>query len=410
MRHPERRLPGTPEGIGRGPDGLLVAAGTATTVDVLYHLWLLDPRVLDALEAAHSDALDSWPALVDALRTAQVHDAAWEGAVQRIKGYTGEQLLAEALRDQGHVVELAATPNQEGWDALVDGQPVQFKAGLDPGGIEAHLAAHPDIPIVTVAEHAEAYGDVEGVVVLDVSGQTVQDLTRDTLEAAASMPDAVFDLPVITLMVSGGRNTMRALRGHRSPREALVQTVVDTASVGIGAATGGKAGFVIGGGVLGPLGAALGMLAGGLGGTLLGRRVARLRDRRFLRRARRELSRALREFVPAYLEAHRHQVAHLEAQAKRLLESTRWIDHLLPRAGKGYRVALATRLRGRARALRRAGWRLRWQALTSWWRLPHTGGRWRSEFVPLYSPRLLEVEARIRKAELEVAKQMLRLT
>lgn len=59
-------------------------------------------------------------------------EASIAGAMERLEGYTAERIVAAHLVAQGHIVEFADIPNQEGWDILVDGHPIQVKCVMDP--------------------------------------------------------------------------------------------------------------------------------------------------------------------------------------------------------------------------------------------------------------------------------------
>ncbi len=135
-----------------------MASASVTLADAVFQLHRIDPGVLKAIDAAKGgQAFDNYNQLVKQVESVTSRgESAAQGLVSNYKGYYGEQILADTLRANGHHVEMADSPNQEGWDALVDGQPVQFKVGLGTSGIEEHLAKNPDIPVFTVGEHASS--------------------------------------------------------------------------------------------------------------------------------------------------------------------------------------------------------------------------------------------------------------
>ena len=302
----------------------LVAGGAVTVLDALYRLSRIDGDVIDAIDAAHGgNDFDSANELVahinDAMESGGAHG---EGLVSLYKGHLGEARLADALRARGHNVELAPIPNQEGWDALVDGQPVQFKVGLDPSGVEQHLAKYPDIPVVTVAEHAGSFADGADVMALpEVSGGAVEETTRETLESIEGIDElgkiAAIDIPIVTFGVSTYRNGKRVVQGRATVSEAAKDTAVDVGSVGVGSAIGAKAGATLGL-LLGPIGAGALGLTGGIAGAVGGRIVAKTIYRRKLARYELDLEENLAAYSEAVVAGLNRQRRLLDARATRL--------------------------------------------------------------------------------------------
>jgi len=60
-----------------------------------------------------------------------------------VQGYFADQTASNVLGSQAHT-RLPALSNKPGYDLLVDGNPVQIKAALDPQAIRDHLQAYPD--------------------------------------------------------------------------------------------------------------------------------------------------------------------------------------------------------------------------------------------------------------------------
>lgn len=298
-----------------GPLGSAGLAASWSVGEVLWRIHHWDPTVLEALERVE-DPQDSWE-LLAAIRE-RVHSAdSLEGLVSYYKGFAGEEVLADQLRQMGHEVELALETNQEGWDALVDGHPVQFKAGLDPDAIAEHLERYPDIPVFTVAEHAERFADHQMVIPLDVSGAEIEQITRDTVLAVEGVadPDVGLGFPLMTLLVVGGRNAWRCLRGGVDAKTAAEHAALDfagaTAGFGVGQVLGGTVGAV-----LGPAGAVVGGWVGGVIGSFFGRMGTDWFKHRHLRAAVGQLEGALLELPPTFVDCAA-QAARWSAQAAR---------------------------------------------------------------------------------------------
>lgn len=286
--------------------GTVMAAGGVTVADAVFQLHRIDPGVLKAIDAAKGgQAFENYNQLVEQVESvAGRGKAAVQGLVSNYKGYYGEQILADTLRANGHHVEMADSPNQEGWDALVDGQPVQFKVGLGTGSIEDHLAKNPDIPVFTVGEHAQAYADNDMVTAVEgTSGSEIQETVEHTLEGIDGLDDVAFDFPLVTLMVSGAKNARLVAKGHSDGWTAVEYTVADTVAVGGGGAIGGKTGAVIGGLLGGPFGAAVGGIIGGIGGAMAGRSLSNDYKEQGLRQAQSSLESALARHPAAYAQA-----------------------------------------------------------------------------------------------------------
>lgn len=287
-------------------DPVIAGAGAITAVDAVWALSQVDPRVLDAIDFAHgSKAFQSYPELVHHVEDVVGRgDAALTGMVSQYKGYFGELAVADHLRAQGHLVEMSTSPNEAGVDAVVDGQPVQIKSGLESSAVTEHLEKYPDVPVITVAEHAEVFDGAEMVTVLpDVSGAALEASTRETLDGIGDLSEVGFDFPLITAAISGATNIAAVARGTRDLETALEFTGADTVGVGGGGFVGAKTGGLAGAAVAGPFGAAVGAVLGAVGGSVAGRKLAKLFKERGLRAARTELNTTLAELPEAFGEA-----------------------------------------------------------------------------------------------------------
>lgn len=201
-------------------------SGGAVLLDVFVSLVRVDPALFDAIDHAHgSQAFDSFDHLqAHVSEVLDRGDLAARGLRAQYGGALGEILAAEHLREAGHAVEFAPTPNQEGWDLLVDGQETQVKVGLDTGPIEAARAEHPDIDIVTVEEHADAFAGTE-IAILPLSRQDIADTTADSLDAMTAVGDLALALPLIGGIIDVVL-TRRAVDAGRMSREEGAANVV----------------------------------------------------------------------------------------------------------------------------------------------------------------------------------------
>lgn len=247
------------------------AVALALGLGGLYSWSQIDDSVLDALLAASPGASDSLWGLQELAETT----AAKAGAMTRLSGYVAEQQVALDLTRQGHEVEFPATPNQPGYDLLVDGQPVQVKCTLDADYALEHFERYPDIPLIVNAELAEKLGDHPMVYVDEhLSHAQVAEATTESLDALADFANAddLLPIPFISVVFAGVRN-YGDLKAGRIDGDAYLKRVgVDAAyrTVGgtIGATIGGALGSIFPGPgtVLGAsFGALIGSMAGGTG-------------------------------------------------------------------------------------------------------------------------------------------------
>ncbi len=360
-RQLERQLADVPPDLAKRWTRDPVIAGVAgvTAIDAIHGLSQIDPSVLEAIDAAHgAKAFESYPELVEHVQdVAGRGDAAFSGMVSQYKGYLGEQAVAEHLRAQGHHVEMPDAPNEAGIDAWVDGQPVQIKSGLDASGISEHLERYPDVPVITVAEHADAFAGEEMVTVLpEVSGATLEATTTETLQGIEGVGDFALDIPIITAVISGATNIYRVARGDSDIGTAAEFTAADTIGVGFGGVAGAKAG-ALAGSFLGPIGAAVGAIGGGIGGALFGRQLSGLFKERKLRAAQKDLRTALMEIPRAHLEALESKEWALEQHARSVQPRGLW-PWLWPNGGWVVRRKIADRYRAWAWRCRVAASRL----------------------------------------------------
>jgi hypothetical protein len=284
------------------------------TLDALsqgYYDWLkVDDRAADAIKFALGKGGNSFKDIYSAAISAADSD----GALDRLKGYVGEQVAAKDLAEQGCVVSFPDSPTQEGFDLIVDGAPIQVKTTLVESNIRNALEVHPDIPVLVPIELLDRpIATTENVIFSpNFSHQLAEDITGDSIEA---ITDLGIDLPIPILTVAFvGYRKIKEVSGGKDPQLALIEGVAEVSCVGVGVTVGGAAGLTAGtaaaaagvggfvswgsaaavggslaatiggkygalaGGaaflILGPLGAVAVAAAGGLGGAWLGHALA----------------------------------------------------------------------------------------------------------------------------------------
>ena len=305
------------------------------TGQALYHLSQIDGRVLASIDKIYEpQSTNTYRQIIDHLNEKRgAGEAAWDGAVSKYKGEYGELLIAEHLTAAGHLVDPAEINNQEGWDAAVDGHLVNFKAGLRPEVINEHLRVFPDIPVITVVEHAETFATNPLVTAVDVSGQAIFDTTEATMQSAVGMGDFVEGVPFITMVTSSIRNFAPVVKGrHDDWQTAAKYTVADTAGIGGGAAAGAKIGATIGA-FGGPVGAAALAVLGALAGAVGGRSVAKAFKERGLREVQREIDPTIETYGQLYLGGLEEKATALELRSRRFVGNFSLLRWIMPSVG-----------------------------------------------------------------------------
>ena len=252
------------ERTGINRDSVGVAA--VSVGDLLYSLAAIDPDVVAAADFSSSGEIeDSFDFAVNLLGRM---DDQWggresfDGLVESQKGYLMEQLAATKLAADGHVVEVPDTPNQPGWDMIVDGQPFQVKCLTDWRGLEDHFKTYPDIPVLVnsdlIGEYEKWPADWKDNVFF-LEGHTNELLSRVTERSYLEARDvADNDVPEIALAYVAARQVWKLKTGEVTASQAASHLLIEgSARFGL-AVTGGIVGTSIGLLVLGPAGALVG--------------------------------------------------------------------------------------------------------------------------------------------------------
>jgi hypothetical protein len=290
-----------------------IDSSVALTFDALsqgFYNWIqIDDRAINALKFALGSGDYGFNEIyLSASRAAEnVH------ALERFKGYVGEQITAGDLVANGYVVSFPDSPTQAGYDLLVDGHPVQVKTTLMDADIHEALALHPDIPVMVPTELMDSMGGTDNVIFTPgFSHELAEQVTQDNIEAITDLGNSM-PIPIFTLGFIGYRKIREVSQG-KNIKMAIIEGSVELGgvtivgglggfvglkagvaagaagaavgkTVGYGAAAaigtlmtvkGGKVGALAGGLaflVLGPLGAVAVGAAGALGGAMIGRHL-----------------------------------------------------------------------------------------------------------------------------------------
>jgi hypothetical protein len=278
LAQPIRQSTGIRGFVGRSRGPLLGLETTSyaslTLGEFLYDYIRIDPTVVRGVEFARSADVDSVLSFARFADTkADLAGQHLQGLTANLHGYVAEQVAAQHLVAQGHDVLFPTTPNNPGWDLLVDGHPFQVKCLADSAGVLEHIQKYPDIPIIVNEELAAQVGDHAGVYVDPaLHHDAVWMATTTSLEHGRELAD--FEIPWISLGVSGAFNFYYLLRGDTDLSGMLTCTASDTAGRTAAGWAGKAVGATLGLFLFGPAGAIIGGGVGAVGGASAGRRMA----------------------------------------------------------------------------------------------------------------------------------------
>jgi hypothetical protein len=240
-----------------------------TLGDFLYDYIRIDPTVVEGIDFARATDLDNMVSFAHfAKQYEELAGEALAGSINQMQGYVAERLVAQHYTAQGHDVSFPEAPNQKGWDILLDGKEAQIKNWTSKEGVLDHLETYPDIPVIANAELADELAGTPNVYIdPELHHDEVVEATKTALDRGAELGD--FEIPWISLAVSGAANLQHWARGNTDMQGLLTNTATDTmgrtvcgvagkySGAAIGSLLFGPAGFIVVGGVGAILGAAV---------------------------------------------------------------------------------------------------------------------------------------------------------
>lgn len=259
----------------------IIGTGTVTFADYFYNMSQIDPDVVSAIDFSRKNT--EFRTFEDVRNFVKLNHESLSntGSLQALKGFTGEQIVADYLRSQGHIVEFPNQINQEGYDLIVDGNKFQVKwVGEDSRAITEHFEKYPDIPVYTSMEMAEEYGDNPMVNTLPFSSDDALESGTDTVNSFDSIGDgSAMGIPVLTMCTSTYSAYKKVKSDSMSINEALKYVALDTVAVGGGGYAGATLGFEAGA-MLAPatggISVVIAPVIGGIVGAFAGRKIISL--------------------------------------------------------------------------------------------------------------------------------------
>jgi hypothetical protein len=226
-----------------------------TLGDIAYSAAAIRPEVIAAADFSRLENLGDPVAFAEAAKKiVELAPEGFAGAMNNLKGYVAEQLVAAELVAQGHDVEFPETANQEGWDILVDDHEFQVKWHDSLEGLERHFSRY-EYPVLA---NSELFGKVPNewadrvFFVEGYSDELVTQVTEQSVEAGAGMLNP--DVPALAIALSAGRSLYAFNQGRVTGVQAVEQILIDGSTRAGLAVLGGYAGAGIGYVVFGPAG------------------------------------------------------------------------------------------------------------------------------------------------------------
>lgn len=321
-------------------DGLAAGAADALlgSLDELRAFLAIDPTVVAAMDFWLNEDLASFNNLQAVVAAAQeMGPEAYANWFTTLQGYVGELVAADVLREQGFDVAFPDTPNNPGWDLLINGQPFNVKVGTSTQHILEHFERYPDIPVITSTELAERLPEeLQGqVLALDeLDHDAIAGLTQRTLEGVAEF-DFAPSFPVVTALVSAWREVRLLWEGKTDGATSLKNLGLDILGTGGGGFLGAKLGAALGTLVSPGAGTLAGALLFGVLGSMTGRSITNGLKEAAYRQAVEAYEKARKEAQGRLEEAHRAAVRDVQDQVRQAqLQLRRELDEI-ERARRG---------------------------------------------------------------------------
>jgi hypothetical protein len=295
------------------------AYAALTFGDLLYDWIRIDPQVVNALDfvrVANLGDIFSFARHADSLQA--LGEAARLGNITQLQGYVAERMVAGMLRAQGAEVAFPDSPDQPGYDLIVNGENFQIKCLNDPSGVYEHICRYPHIPALVNEELAKYFPDEDRVMALPgLSHAEVHQVTESSLQAGADLLD--LQIPFFSLTLQAACNAIVMARGHTDWRTSLENIGIDS----LARMAFSKAGAVVTGATVGLIGITGGWLAvvapifGAVGGYAGGKRTADTVKRLLCRKEADHLAAALAGYVAAAINVLRAMIARANEQSRR---------------------------------------------------------------------------------------------
>ena len=283
--------------------------------NVIRQYLCIDDNTYEGIERLSGETIDNFSDLSAKLKTYEHNfQGLTEGSLNKIKGHIAESHIAEHFKEAGIKVTWPEVSNQEGFDLLFNGNPIQSKFIEDANSLVEHFQKYPSIPVVipsdagNIPETAFHFDPSEGIgglfnylkdnpdnaVIVDHQLSNI-DLT-ESIEQGTDLATGVvdFNFPWITAAFSGFRELNLLVNDDTDILSSIKNMGLDVAGVGIGAMTGGEIGAIAGSIIPGP-GTIIGAVVGIVGGAIVGRNITNDIKQEPIKKALKEMKKSRRK-------------------------------------------------------------------------------------------------------------------
>jgi len=251
----------------------------------IFHQYMcIDENMYEGISKLSGENIDTFSDLSAKLETYQHNwQGLTEGSLNKIKGHIAESHVAEHFQKAGITVEWPETSNQEGWDLLLNGNPIQVKLTKDANSLIEHFKNNSDIPVVipydaeNVPENAFHFNSSENIddlfaylkdnleksVIVDEQLSNIE--STEHIEEGTDLLTGSIDghFPFIIFAFASWREIKLFKNNDTDLKSAIKNLSLDVGGVGAGMAIGSKIGtFILPG---------IGTIAGGIAGACLAR-------------------------------------------------------------------------------------------------------------------------------------------
>ena len=223
--------------------------GTASVAlfDILYTLGKVDPFVLAGINHLHhGEDFKTLGDLTAFLNNEIINSSngsdAWNDMIHKYKGYTGEEMLFNRIRENSSIIvpESGVNPDYDFIDTIAD-QKYNIKISSSSDYIrQARNDLPDDVNLWVNNEHAAEFSNDPRVFVdPNLSEEHIFELTNNTFSSIDSMSELInSSIPFATLAISSFRNYKLVQSGSKNKKTAVQDILIDTAGGGIGGMIG----------------------------------------------------------------------------------------------------------------------------------------------------------------------------
>ena len=233
--------------------------------NVFHQYMCIDDNMYEGISRLSGEKIDTFSDLSAKLKTyKQDSQGLTEGSLNKIKGHAAESHVAEHFKEAGIEVDWPSDSNQEAWDLLINGNPIQVKLIKEANMLLEHFK-NTDIPVIVpydadnipkTAFHLNPSENInslfdylkdnpENAIIVDKKLSNI-DLTENIEQGSDLASGALdFNFPFITLAFSSVREIKLLKSKDTDIISALKHAGLDIAGTGAGGTMGAVTGSLI---------------------------------------------------------------------------------------------------------------------------------------------------------------------